>query len=185
MSINKIAAALLCLPLAAGFSSCLGNDDEEDYTQWRQQNEKYINSAERAVNADGSPEFQKIVPSWASGTFSLIKWHNDRALTAANLSPLDNSTVNIKYETYDIEDNLLNSSNSMHQYGDSIYQTRPCDMITGVRAVLPYMHIGDSVSLVMPYTAAYGTVKYGDIKPYSTLKFNIKLVSIPGYEIDM
>lgn len=95
---------------------------------------------------------------------------------------MDNSTVNIKYACIDIFDNVINDSYSMTTYGDSIYQTTPASMITGVRAALPMMHIGDSVTLVMPYTAAYGTSAYGSIKPYSTLKFSLKLVSIPNYE---
>ncbi|MDE6217582.1 MAG: FKBP-type peptidyl-prolyl cis-trans isomerase [Muribaculaceae bacterium] len=173
--------SLLLAFFAVSLTSCF-EDNTVDYTEWRTQNQTYLNQAEAATDDDGNPFYQKIIPSWASGTYALVHWNNDRSETEMNLSPLDNSTVNIKYETYDIEDNLISSSKDLYVHGEGIYQTKPKDMITGVRAVLPHMHVGDKVSLVLPYTAAYGTQAYGKIKPYSTLKFNIELVDIPDYE---
>ena len=45
------------------------------------------------------------------------------------------------------------------------------------------MRVGDKVTAVMPPSAAYGTQKYGDIKPYSVLVYEIELVSIPAYVV--
>lgn len=182
MKFNKIATYLSIVLMMLGLCSCLDdNDNTEDYTEWRKQNEAYLDSVIN-LKDNGIPIYTKIIPDWASSTYTLIQWHTDRSVTSKNLSPMDNSTVNIKYACIDIFDNVINDSYSMTTYGDSIYQTTPASMITGVRAALPMMHIGDSVTLVMPYTAAYGTSAYGSIKPYSTLKFSLKLVSIPDYE---
>lgn len=168
-------------------TSCFDDKDKDndttDYTEWKERNEEYINKQALRTNEDGSPFYEKIVPSWATGTFVLIKWHNNRAITADNLSPLDNSTINMKYDLMDIEGNVIDSSYALKNKGDSIYQTRPSQMIVGVRAALPVMHIGDSVTLVLPYSAGYGNISNGKIKPFSTLTFHIKLVAIPGYEI--
>lgn len=183
MKIDKLTGWLLALLGSLSLTSCFNDDDDVDYSTWKETNEAYITKIEKATDENGSPLYKKVIPDWAPQTFSLVHWHNDPDLFRKELSPLDNSTVDIKYETYDIDDNLLNSSSSMHQYGDSIYRTSPSDMIIGVRSVLPLMHVGDSVSLVIPYTAAYGTTFYGKIKPFSTLKFNIKLVGIVGWEI--
>lgn len=168
-------------------TSCF-KDDDPDINQvqdWKLLNEAYILDAEARTNDDGSPYYEKIVPSWAPGTFTLIKWHNDRALTASALSPLDNSIIYMKYEVENINGAIIENSYNNHIYGDSIYRTSPSKMIIGVRAALPKMHVGDSVSLVLPASAAYGNLTNGSIKPYSTLKFNIKLVAIPGYEISI
>ena len=44
------------------------------------------------------------------------------------------------------------------------------------------MHVGDSCSVIVPYQQGYGSVTMGKVKPFSTLVFDIKLVSIYGYE---
>ncbi|MCM1152536.1 MAG: FKBP-type peptidyl-prolyl cis-trans isomerase [Muribaculum sp.] len=183
MNFLKTTSYMSIVLMMSGLCSCLdSNDNEEDYTEWRKENEAYLDKALNATSDDGTPLYTKIVPDWASSTYTLIQWHNDRSATSKNLTPMDNSTVDIKYAAININEEVINSSYSLTANGDSIYRTTPASMITGVRAALANMHVGDSVTLVMPYTAAYGTSLYGSIKPYSTLKFNLKLVSIPDYE---
>ncbi|MDE6074493.1 MAG: FKBP-type peptidyl-prolyl cis-trans isomerase, partial [Muribaculaceae bacterium] len=48
---------------------------------------------------------------------------------------------------------------------------------------LEKMHVGDSVEVIIPYQAGYGASSSGSILPYSTLRFGIKLVNIPYYEV--
>ncbi|MCM1475590.1 MAG: FKBP-type peptidyl-prolyl cis-trans isomerase [Muribaculaceae bacterium] len=181
MKLRSYGNLLIASLLIASLSACM-DDDDSDYAEWKISNEEYVKEAETQTE-NGKLKFEKITPSWAPATFALVRWCNDRSLTAKNLSPLDNSTIDMTYETADINGKVINSSYDLHTYGDSIYRTRPADMITGVRAVLPLMHVGDSVALVLPYSAAYGTTAYGSIPPYSTLLFKIKLVGIHAYEI--
>lgn len=168
----------LILPAAlALMSSCLNNDDEsEDYKEWRQKNNEYI------VSAENSKEYEKIVPNWDKASFTLMKWHNDRKKTEGSLKPLDNSTIAVKYLLTNIEGDTIDSSYKMTTYGDSIYHCRPCDMITGFWIATTNMHVGDSVTAVIPYTSGYGITGSGAVLPYSTLIFQIKLKSIVAWE---
>lgn len=168
--------------IAPLFSSCLKDKEEEDYSAWRQENIDFVAKAE-AETVDGKKVYEKIVPSWAPGEFVLIKWHNDRALTANNLSPLDNSLVDIKYEMKNINGDDWGDSYSSTTYGDSIYQSRPCNNIVGMWAALTQMHVGDSVTLIIPASAAYGAAARSPILPYSALIYNVKLKKIKAYEL--
>lgn len=163
-------------------TGCL-SEDEPSYSDWATRNQEWIDAAEKETLPEGGLAYSKLTPDWAPGTFVLMKWYNTRQQTASKLSPLDNSTVKIKYELNNIDGTRLDDSYSRYSDGDSIYQTTPSSMISGVRFALSQMHVGDSVAVVVPYTAGYGTVAYGNIPPYSTLRFNIKLVSIPYFEL--
>lgn len=174
--ISLSIVSLLFLP------SCL-NEEDQDYEEWQKQNDEYVAQAETLKDKDGSLYYERLTPVWAPEAFTLVHWHTDRSKTAGNLSPLDNSVCNVKYELLDIEENVIDSSYKSTTYGDSIYQTRPINNIIGFWNTLTQMHVGDSVTAVMPYSSAYGNVSYGGIKPYSTLIYRIKLVSIPRYEI--
>lgn len=170
---------LASLPLL--MTSCLGDDKENDYTEWKASNERYV-AETAAKTVDGVPEYEKIAPAWAPNGYVLMKWHNNRLLTAQNLVPMDNSTIDIKYELRDIEDNLLDSSYASTAYGDSIYRTQPSGTVIGFHTGLTHMHVGDSVTMVMPYQSGYGSQSTGSVKPFSTLIFHVKLKSIYRYE---
>ncbi|MDE5903707.1 MAG: FKBP-type peptidyl-prolyl cis-trans isomerase, partial [Muribaculaceae bacterium] len=132
----------------------------------------------------GIPVFTKLTPSWAPAAFTLVKWENDRNLTAKNLQPMDNSLVRVQYALDDIYGNRISDSYSATaSYGDSIYQTRPMDNIVGFWNTLTEMRVGDEVTCIIPASAGYGNVQNGAIPPYSTLVYKIKLVSIPRYEV--
>lgn len=174
-------AILLLAPVV--LSSCLG-DDEVDYSEWEQENLEFVAQKE-AETLNGVKVYQKVAPSWAPSAFSLIKWENDRSKTEKNLVPLSNSLCRVKYDLDDIDGNRISDSYSSTSYGDSIYQTRPNQNIVGFWNALTMMHVGDSVTCIMPAIAAYGNTAYGSVKPYSTLVYHIKLVSIPAYEVPM
>jgi len=163
-------------------SSCLSDDGiDNDYREWYQKNIDYITKVENAT-VNGVKEYDKVVPAWDQASFTLMKWHNDRSLTASRLSPLDNSTIAVKYLLTNIEGDTIDSSYGMTVYGDSIYHCRPNQMITGFWIATTSMHVGDSVTAVIPYTSGYGASSSGSVLPYSTLIFQIKLDSIIAYE---
>lgn len=169
--IMLIAAGLL-LPVA---TSCSPDDDTDDYADWRSRNDAYVVDVSTRLTSEGSPEFQTIVPSWAPGVPVYVKWHNDRTLTAENLSPLDNSTIKCNYTLTDIDGNQLDK-------GDG-YVSRPCNNVTGFWTAVTNMNVGDSVTAIVPYSGGYGSLSYGSVKPYTTLIFAIRLQEIIGYEI--
>lgn len=165
-----VALTALMLPLGA----CSLDDDTEDYTAWREQNDEYIANINTA-------EYTKIVPDWAPNNSVYIKWHNDRSLTAANLVPLSTSTVSIKYEFENIEGTKLGNSYRAAS-GDSVYQSCPNQNILGMWIALTNMHVGDSVTMIIPYPSAYGNQLNATIKPYSNLIYRVKMKSIDAYE---
>ena len=163
-------------------TSCFEDEETtaEKYKEWRQSNMEYVEEAENKTNENGTPYYTRIAPSWAPEAYSLVHWHNDRSQNSQNLVPMDNSTVQITYELFDIEGKRLSDSFNNR---DSVYTSKPAQNIVGVWAPLTQMNVGDSVTIVIPYQSGYGEVKYGDILPYSTLIYNIKLKAITAYEI--
>ena len=178
---KALPAALLCM---SGFAltACFDDSDTvpEKYKEWKQKNEQYVQDQELKTNPDGSLYYSRVVPSWAPGAYSLIHWHNDRSLTANNLSPMDNSIVQITYELFNIDGERISDSFSNP---DSVYTSRPNQNIIGVWSSLTRMNVGDSVTLVIPFQAGYGERTTGGINPYSTLIYNIKLKAITAYEV--
>lgn len=174
------ALAISCTGLA--LTGCFSDEEttEEKYAEWRERNTQYVAEAMEKKNEDGTPYYEKIVPDWAPAAYVLIHWHNDRALTEKNLSPMDNSTVKMTYELFDIDGNKISDSFSNT---DSVYTSRPLQNIVGMWAAMTTMHVGDTATLVMPSQAAYGEMSNGAVLPYSTLVYNVKMKAITAYEI--
>lgn len=185
MNIRKhIILAAVAVLVASGLSSCLGdNDNKYDYTDWINLNENYLINKADTIDASGNKVFEKIEPVWCPGIYVLAQWHNDRSKTASNLVPLDNSTVDVIYECLYVNGVRLDSSYGNTVYGDSVYRCKPNDNIVGFWAMLTSMHVGDSVTCVIPMNAAYGASS-SSVVPYSTLIYNMKLKGIHAYEID-
>lgn len=184
MNIKKyLSLASSALIMAPILTSCLGNDDDSyDYKAWINQNETFLAEKEAALGNDGNKLFEKIIPAWAPGVYVLAQWHNDSSLTESNLVPMDNSTVDVIYEVRYVNDVLLDSSYSNTINGDSIYRCKPSDNIVGFWTMLTNMHVGDSVTCVIPASAAYGASS-SSVMPYSTLVYHMKLKSIYKYEM--
>lgn len=184
-SFRKLRIGLWGLLLAGaslGLTSCFDDADSvpEQYREWRQQNMDYVTAAEAKTDADGKPYYTKITPTWAPDGYVLVHWHNDRSLTAGNLSPMDNSTVQMKYQLFDINDKEISNS---YSNTDSVYTSRPLQNIIGMQVAMTHMHVGDSVTMVIPYQSGYGEKVHSDIPPYSTLIYNVKMKAITAYEV--
>lgn len=173
-----LPATLIMLLLSA----CM-EEKKTDYTEWEQENTEYVIKCQNLKNEDGSPLYTYLSPDWATNAFCLVKWENDRSLTAKNLSPLSNSLTNVKYDVETIDGTRISDSYSSTTYGDSIYQSRPNQNIIGFWNCVTNMNVGDSVTCIIPAAAGYGSAGNGSVKPYSTLIYHIKLVSIPAYEL--
>ena len=110
----------------------------------------------------------------------LIHYFNDRAKTEGNLSPLKSSKVAVKYKgmlyTGIGFDSTTIGPDSVRIFGLS-------SLIAGWKVALQDMRVGDTCEIVIPYTMGYGVAGSRSISPYSTLKFGMKLVDIPSYEI--
>lgn len=174
--VMAMAVMLLSLP------SCL-KDDKVDYTQWREENDKYVDQVEAMTNPDGTKKYTRVDPTWYPGGYILMCWHNDRDKTADGVPPLFNSICNTVYHCSTLTQAVDSSYNLTTTAGDSIYQCKPSDVIPGYGAALMNMHPGDSCTVIIPYVMGYTDIGTGTIKPYSTLIYELKLVSISKYQL--
>ncbi|MDE6267130.1 MAG: FKBP-type peptidyl-prolyl cis-trans isomerase [Muribaculaceae bacterium] len=181
---RKLVYLIFFFPLfIAGISTSCSDDDNSDiwndYKDWREKNDAWLTQQAALSDPSGKAYYKRIVPSWNPGVYVLMHNFSDPAVTEGNLVPLMSSTVTVKYKG-----ELYNSVpfDSSYTRVDSLYTTKLTNVIEGWQIALQYMHVGDSVDVVIPYFAAYGTAGSASIPPYSALKFSIKLVDIPGYE---
>lgn len=159
------------LSLLLTLTGCLKGEMDE-YDTWRDLNDAYVKSIDLS-------EYEKVAPSWAPLNPVYMKWHNDRALTASNLVPMSTSTVEMKYELEDINGKKIENSYSRK---DSVYTSRPQQNIIGMEIALTTMHVGDSVTVIIPYASGYGNEIKTNMLPYTNLIYHLKLKSIKAYE---
>ncbi len=176
---------LLSLLFSIIFSSCIKDEEPDNYADWKASNTKFVEDAANLTNEAGDKVYTRLTPPWAPGAYTLVKWENDRSETEKNLSPLDNSLVQVKYALDNIDGERISDSYSMTTYGEGIYQTRPNKNILGFWYCLTQMHVGDKVTCIIPAEAGYGSVANGSIKPYSTLVYTIELVDIIAYDVPL
>lgn len=157
------------------------------YEDWRNENETWIAEMEELRDENGDLYYTKVQAAWDNGenAYVLMRFFNDTTLTVDNLKPLYTSTVDVKYIGRDYEDTALDSSYLLTEPADSILRTTVSGVIGGWMIALQNMHIGDTCEVIIPYQQAYSSEGIGDILPYSTLIFNMKLVDIPGYIIEV
>lgn len=166
--------------------ACNSDDDEYDLSKfepWKEQNEQWLKEMQARKNPDGTPYYQTVVPKWNPSAYILMHYFNDRSETADNLSPLYTSTVDVRYIGYNCEDEPFDSSATVSAYGKLGVARFQCNqVIPGWSIALMDMHVGDTAEIVIPYDIAYGTTNYGNILPYSSLRFNVRLEDIHTYE---
>ena len=179
---KKLFYSLLTIGSLAIFTSCLDSKDDQ-YDEWRDRNLAFYNEQSQKKAPDGSNYYETVSPLWAAGSQVLMHWHNDRSKTQKNLKPLYNSTTDVVYHVRLITGEPLDSSYLRTAYGDSIYQSRPSQNIEGFAIALTNMHIGDSCTVIIPYPSGYGYSGTSNVKPYTTLIYEMKLKGIPGYEV--
>ena len=171
---------------AMTFSSCL-NDEEstwDKYREYREANDAWLLEMQARKNADGTPYYKTIVPSWNPDAFVLLHYFNDPQENADKLSPLYTSTVDVRYKLHLYDGTPVDSSDLVNRYGAlGIYRTQLTSVIIGWPMALSQVHCGDSVEVIVPYGVGYGAQESGTILPYSNLRFNIRLVDIPFYEL--
>ena len=173
--IGLLGAASLSL------SSCLDDDVEDKYKDWREANEKWFTQ-----QMSNTSYYSTVIAPWDPNGKVLIHWYNDTMLTRNNLKPLYSSTVDLKYRGMLYDATPFDSSYLSTSPADSIarLQVGNSGLIEGWSLGLMQMHVGDSCRIVIPYNLGYGSYEQGSvIKPFSMLVFDIKLQDIYAYEV--
>jgi len=178
-----ILIALMALGFV--FNSCFKDEDEENadkYAEWREANTTWFNT-KKTLTEGGKNYYTTVTAPWDKNAQVLIHWFNDTSKTKGNLKPKFSSMVDVKYYLTLYDDTPIDSSYLSTSPADSLFRCRlNSGVIEGWAIAIPHMHIGDSCRVIIPYYVGYGTTASGDIKPFSTLKFDIKLAGIPAYE---
>lgn len=176
----SVMAAATCL------TSCLDSDDPyKSEKAWREHNDAWLAAKEAETDAQGHHVYERIGCDWDINGYVLMKWHNDRTLTQKELSPISSSTVDVKYEMQNVDSLMIDNSYSRTSPADSIYRTRLNKTISGWVIGLTQMHVGDSVTMIVPYSQGYGNAAYNSVRAYSNLVYHIKLTGIPGYQTEV
>ena len=176
---------IVVMALGVVLSSCFKDDADktaDDYAEWRDINTAWF-EAQRTLIEDGKNYYKTVTAPWDPSAQVLIHWFNDTNVTKNNLKPKFSSMVDVKYYLRLYDGTPIDSSYLSTSPADSIFRCRlSSGVIEGWAVAIPRMHIGDSCRVLIPYNLGYGTKASGDIKPFSTLQFDIKLMGIPKYE---
>ena len=89
--------------------------------------------------------------------------------------PLADQKVQVNYEGRLIDGTVFDSS---ARHDDKPTEFKPNQVIKGWSEALTMMPVGSKWQLFIPYYLAYGNRSAGEIKPYSTLIFDVELVGI-------
>lgn len=180
---KKFIYTIICLiGISTIVASCgdSGNSWTE-YSEWRNANIEWYLAQKERKNPDGTPYFTELNPSWYQNSGVLIHYFNNRKLTEGNLSPLVTSQIAVKYKGQLYNGSVFDSTSTTT--ADSVRTFALSGTVIGWKVALTDMRVGDTCEVVLPYTMGYGAAGNTSISPYSSLKFGIKLVDIPAYEI--
>lgn len=171
--------------IASAFTSCADDDTKstwEEYADWRQTNITWLEQQQARTNADGTKYYEVVSPSWYVGSYVLV--HRVGESNTDNLRPLSSSVVEVIYQGFNCEGERFDSSLAATPGAAVTRNFKLNEVIDGWTAALETMHVGDSAEIICPYQMAYGASAVGSlIQPYSALRFNIRLVDIPAYEV--
>ena len=176
---KKIIHMILVVVGLMTLYSCLGNNIEDEYKDWRESNDAWFEQQK------ASGQYTLLTANWDPSAHVLIRWHNDTMLTKNNLKPLITSTVDTKYilRLYDgtrVDSSYTSSSATLE---DSIYRSMVNQNVEGWMIAMTRMHVGDSCTVIIPYQQGYGSSKRSEVLvPFSNLIFDVKLVDIYKYK---
>lgn len=182
---NKLPLISLLVAIVLALIPACKSDDNDlynSYKEWLEANENWLNEQKARKNADGTPYYETVVPSWNPGAYVLIHYFNDRSLTADNLSPLSTSTIDTRYIGHYYNDVPFDSSYNQVTPAPGVFRTQLTEVIEGWTIAFETMHVGDTAEIIIPYESAYGVSLTTGIAPYSNLRFNTRLIDIPYYE---
>lgn len=146
------------------FVSCK-DDSVDQWETWKKQNADYLTSLKDSVG------FVKDTAVFSNGYQFEYYYRIDKQADTAKVSPKLNSVVEVGYTG-----NLINGTT----FDSSSSSTFPVNyLISGWIFNLLQMKTGEIRTIVIPHQLAYGSAGMSpSIPPYSTLRFQIRLIKI-------
>lgn len=172
---HLLVSALIALLLLA-VTSCNESENNSDlYKDWREFNNEWLRQQAVRTNPDGTAYYTRCVMPTDPQSYVLM--HNIGEVHTQNFKPLYTSTTSVNYT-------LTLANDSVVDQGTNFVSTlNSTGYIDGWGLAIMQLHVGDSAQFILPYTMGYGETGSAQIRPYSNLQFNIRLVNIDGYEI--
>lgn len=194
MKIHLIILYLLALLAPVGLlSSCSESDnEEEEFPNWKKTNEQYFNNlyAMAKSSADMGDKSWKVIRQWsleestAKDSYDYIVVNVLENGTGSGC-PLYTDSVKVHYEgrllpSTSYPDGYVFDKSFTGEFNPATAlpaKFAVSGMIDGFTTALQYMHIGDRWKVYIPYQLGYGSSASGSIPAYSTLVFDVTLVS--------
>ncbi len=155
----------------------------KEYSESREKNVAFFEEKYAETDEQGNLVYTRVTPTWDAASTILMRWYNDRSLTADAMKPYSTSYIDVIYRGTNYKGEVFDDSYDITSPADSIYRSKLSDNVKGWVIALTNMHVGDSCEIIIPYECGYGAqYKSDQLLPYSTLVFDVKLCGIPGLE---
>ena len=178
------------------FTSCDETEEVNKYADWRNRNEAFIDSLKRVYDAKTDPELIQIIP-YAEKNYPI--YAKKLKTVTSGETPLYTDSVTAYYRGMLINEAVFGAATTPHYY-TKLYQSLDVfdknfegeepnafesptkflvnGVVAGWREVLQRMKVGERWEVYIPWQQGYGSSVSGTIPAYSTLIFDVNLVSI-------
>lgn len=175
---NKSYYLLLLFVALIAFTSCEETAVVNEYDNWRPRNEAFIDSLQSVIDAKTDPDLFVVTPQVT--TKYKIYAKKLKAISGDAQIPLYTDTVSVHYRVSLIDGTVVQQTylNANPGDTDSPSSFAVTDEISGRTEVLQLMKLGERWLVYIPYQMAYGTVGQGSIPGYTTLIYDMQLMSI-------
>lgn len=178
------------------FTSCDETEEVNKYADWRNRNEAFIDSLKRVYDAKTDPELIQIIP-YAEKNYPI--YAKKLKTVTSGETPLYTDSVTAFYRGMLINEAVFGAATTPRYY-TKLYQSLDVfdknfegeepnafesptkflvnGVVAGWREVLQRMKVGERWEVYIPWQQGYGSSVSGTIPAYSTLIFDVNLVSI-------
>ena len=178
------------------FTSCDETEEVNKYADWRNRNEAFIDSLKSVYDAKTDPELIQIIP-YAEKNYPI--YAKKLKTVTSGETPLYTDSVYTYYRGMLINEAVFGAATTPRYY-TKLYQSLDVfdknfegeepnafesptkffvnGVVAGWREVLQRMKVGERWEVYIPWQQGYGSSVSGTIPAYSTLIFDVNLVSI-------
>jgi FKBP-type peptidyl-prolyl cis-trans isomerase FklB len=178
------------------FTSCDETEEVNKYADWRNRNEAFIDSLKRVYDAKTDPELIQIIP-YAEKNYPI--YAKKLKTVTSGETPLYTDSVTAFYRGMLINEAVFGAATTPRYY-TKLYQSLDVfdknfageepnafespttfivnEQVYGWVEVLQRMKVGERWEIYIPWQQGYGSAGQFSILGYSTLIFDVNLVSI-------